>query len=308
MQNATSAFCHLRDGVSCEAEHHHVVGQSSYASTFLRVLSILSRLRAYRSYSTLPFAICLFTFSRYLSTCTIHSLLNRPPDHHCYLSLSQPRRHSAYIFTLGLAPPTTNTLQPRTINMKTYTATTFFSLLALATAQSSTTANASQSSAVSSALESYRSSLEHGPVATSIAVAVGLGGGIPASLLPSVVSDVPSIVPTPTDGGNLYSFATAPPVTFTEPAWVTQYLPASLQSEVMSLQTSVVEAEASIIRDVLSITATPASASASSSGTASASSASSSVAAHTNAGAAVQPAGVAMAAMGAVALGAIALL
>jgi len=70
------------------------------------------------------------------------------------------------------------------------------------------------------------------------------------------------LVPVPT--GDLYSFATRPPVTFVDPAWAT-LLPAGVRSDVEGLRTSVALAEASIVRSVLGITATPVVAAASSS-------------------------------------------
>jgi len=196
--------------------------------------------------------------------------------------------------------------------MKTFTTATFtalVSLLGLASAQSATsTANASQSSAVNDALRSYYSSLRSGPVATSLGIQVALAG-VPASVLASVVPEIPSLIPQPSSGVNLYSFATAPPVSsFTQPSWLTQYLGTNLQADIKSLQTSVVEAEASIARSVLSITAVPASAT-NAAQSASGAVSSAGAAAAGNAGAFVKPVGVIGAgAVGAIALGAIALL
>lgn len=193
--------------------------------------------------------------------------------------------------------------------MKTFTTlstATILSLLSLTSAQSATTTvNASQSSAVSAAIHSYSSSLINGPVATSLALEVGLAG-VPASVLSSALPQIPSLIPEPSSGVNLYSFATAPPVSsFTLPTWVTQYLATNVQQDIKSLETSIVEAEASIVRSVLSITASSTTAAQTTT-----SGASSTGAATTgNAGTAVKPVGVmAIGALGAVALGAVALL
>jgi len=193
--------------------------------------------------------------------------------------------------------------------MKTFTAATtataLISLLGLTFAQSaSTTANASQSSAVSDALRSYYSSLRSGPVATSLGIQVALAG-VPASVLASVVPEIPSLIPQPSSGVDLYSFATAPPVSsFSQPSWLTQYLGTNLQEDIKSLQTSVVQAEASIARSVLSITAVPASQTANGAASSVASSAGAAAATGNSATAVSFSVG----ALGAVALGAIALL
>ena len=200
--------------------------------------------------------------------------------------------------------------------MKTFTTASLLTFLALTTSTTSaqsTTAAPSQSSAVAAALSSYSSSLLHGPVATSIGLAVELEGSIPPTALASVVSGVPSLIPTPTSNGDLFSFATQPPVTFQEPAWVTMYLPSAVQEEVKSLQTSIVLAEASIVRSVLGVTVTPAvELAAASSGSATGSAASaSSTGAKTNAaaGSMTRPdAGMVAAALGVVAVGVAALL
>ena len=106
-----------------------------------------------------------------------------------------------------------------------------------------------QSAAVSNAIASYESSLIHGPVATSLAIEVGLQ--LPATELPSIISNIGELIPTPS--GNIYSWATAPPSTFSTPSWATQ-LDAGGRSDLVALRTSVVGAEASIVRSVLSIT------------------------------------------------------